>query len=865
MLNWLSARTRLSAGLVAILGCLLLAAMTIGLIPDRSMFARKNRAELCETLAINFSVLANRNDLMGIRQSLEAILDRHPEILSAGVRDRFGRMMVEVKEHNQNWPKDANLPTSDTHVQVPVFRGSVKYANVEFRFTPLEASGLLGWIQHPWTLLMAFVNSAGFVLFSLYLGMMLRQLDPSHAVPGHVRRALNNLAEGLMVLDVKGRMVLVNSAFESIVGFPETKLLGKRPKLFQWMTEGHQPMTDFPWHVASSTGQPVLNTFIRLKTADERMIVFNVNCAPISTNGSESSFGVMVSLEDITQIDEAKVQIQKSRDEADAANRAKSDFLANMSHEIRTPMNAILGFTELLRRGMVDDKRETDEYLSTIHTSGSHLLDLINDILDLSKIESGKMEMELIPCSPFKIIDDVVNILSVRAKDKGLTLIVDASSRLPNEITTDPVRVRQIITNLVGNAIKFTEHGEIRVKGLLNSNGMLEFRIRDTGVGMTPEQLDRIFTPFAQADSSVTRRFGGTGLGLSISRRISRALGGELSVESEAGQGSTFIAQIDVGPIDPQSLITWAQHRATGIAQVTTKKSVRRFHGERILAVDDGEANLRLIRLILEKANLVVDMARNGQQAIEKAQTQDYSLVFMDIQMPILDGYSATRKLRDSGYAVPIVALTAHALRGEEEKCLSAGCTAYLAKPIDLDQLIETVARFIPASECLPDVSAPRLETRTATTTDGPRTNQVVSTSGPRIEFRNTTLGRTAVQWVAPRQPLPRKRIRSNLPLESTEVREIVCDFQVELQGRLTAMAQCLKAQNWSDLAHQAHWLKGAGGTVGFGEFVQPSSELEQAANVTHDMDQACKLVKQIIALSEMIELPDVPQLPQTR
>ncbi len=855
MFRWLSARTRLAAGLVAILGCLILAAITIGLVPDRLTYARKHRAELCETLAINFSVLANRNDLIGIRQSLAAVVSRHPDILSAGVRDRFGRMMVEVKEHDRNWPTDPNQQILDSHVNVPIFRGSIKYANVELRFVPVEDSGIMGWLKHPWTLLLAFVNSAGFLLFSLYLGIMLRQLDPSQAVPGHVRRALNNLAEGLMVLDVKGRMVLLNSAFENIVGFPETKLLGKRPKVFQWLTEDHQPMTDFPWTVASSTGQPVLNTFVRLKAAEDRMIAFNVNCAPISTVGSESSFGVMVSLEDITQIDEAKVQIQKSRDEADAANRAKSDFLANMSHEIRTPMNAILGFTELLRRGMVDDKRETDEYLSTIHTSGSHLLDLINDILDLSKIESGKMEMEMIPCSPFKLIEDVVSILGVRAKDKGLTLSVDPSSRLPSEITSDPVRIRQVITNLVGNAIKFTERGGIRIEGRILPNGMLEFRISDTGVGMTPEQLDRIFTPFAQADSSMTRRFGGTGLGLSISRRISRALGGELTVESGTGKGSTFIAQIDVGPTDPRSLITWAQHRALDTSPVAKKKSVRRFHGERVLAVDDGEANLRLIRLILEKANLVVDVARNGQQAIEKAHSQDYALVFMDIQMPILDGYSATRQLRDSAYEVPIVALTAHALRGEEEKCRSAGFTAYLAKPIDLDLLIETVTRFIPLSECLSDSS---------TTSEKPRTDQVVATARPRIELKKTSPSHVGVRLVASGQSPPRQKIRSKLPFEPAEVREIVCDFQAELQNRLTAMAQCLKEQNWQDLALEAHWLRGAGGTVGFAEFEKPSSELEQTAKVTQNVEQACKIVRQIFALAEMIELPDVPQLPQT-
>jgi signal transduction histidine kinase/CheY-like chemotaxis protein len=398
----------------------------------------------------------------------------------------------------------------------------------------------------------------------------------------------------------------------------------------------------------------------------------------------------------------AEADLFVAKEAAEASNRAKSEFLANMSHEIRTPLTGILGFTDVLLAGGDDgDMSKRVEYLTTIQASGKHLLGVINDILDLSRIESGRVEFENEACHPDRIVRDVVRVLQVKADEKSLTLSVKWETPIPQLIYTDAPRVRQALINLVGNAIKFTGKGSVEIVGRFVRNegrAQMEFDVIDTGIGIVEEQLERIFEPFIQADTSVTRRFGGTGLGLAITRKIARGLGGDLTAVSELGEGSTFTMRIDVGEVSGIPLITPGVEQQARPVEVTVQDRKNVFSSVNILLVEDGDTNRKLIRLLLERAGAKVTTAENGAIGCEKAMSASFDLILMDMQMPVLDGYSAARRLRDAGMTLPIIALTAHTMTGDREKCLDAGCSDYLTKPINSDQMISVISAALSSS-----------------------------------------------------------------------------------------------------------------------------------------------------------------------
>lgn len=395
-------------------------------------------------------------------------------------------------------------------------------------------------------------------------------------------------------------------------------------------------------------------------------------------------------------------QLRIASQESQAANRAKSDFLANMSHEIRTPMTAILGFTDSLLDPELPDSKRIDA-IQTIRRNGTHLLQIINDILDMSKIEAGKMEVERIDTSPAQIVEEVASLMQPRAHDKGLDVVVRYDTPVPERISSDPTRLRQVLLNLVGNSIKFTETGAVSVHAAYRPNaGCMEFRVVDTGLGMSPEQVEAIrrFDAFQQADSSTTRKFGGTGLGLRISNSLCQLLGGGIDIASRRGSGSTFTVTVATGDIvgvkliQPECVADFAEkvlRREFETSGVSEAK--RPLAGLRILVAEDGPDNQRLISHHLEKAGADVTLAANGQIAIElidnRTDATRFHVVLMDMQMPELDGYSATRRLRRAGCEIPIIALTAHAMSGDRDKCLQAGCNDYLTKPLDKHNLLQ--------------------------------------------------------------------------------------------------------------------------------------------------------------------------------
>ena len=560
-------------------------------------------------------------------------------------------------------------------------------------------------------------------------------------------------------------------------------------------------------------------------------------------------------------------RLRTAKEAAEAANVAKSRFLANMSHEIRTPLNAIIGFAEVLRkRGSQCDEAERKDYLETIHTSGKHLLGLINDILDLSKIEADRLEVERVRCSPHTVISEVISVVRVRAMEKGLSLDYQWLSPIPETISTDPARLRQVLINLVSNALKFTKTGGVKVLARLmadSSPPQLVIAVSDTGIGIPADKFDTIFDPFVQADNSVTRQFGGTGLGLTISRRIARALGGEISVDSEVGHGSTFTIMIATGPLSEVRLLDAPP--ADGMLSTPSQppEAPPSLAGVRILLVEDGETNRKLITLLLQDADAEITAAENGRTGADLAVNVPFDLILMDMQMPVMDGYAAATLLRQEGLTAPIIAMTAHAMKGDEEKCRAAGCSGYVTKPIDADILVQTIARAlgtalattgpIAAGANRPEAELP------GNPSAGDCPNFRVSENGTvpfgaENAFLATKIktGPSAASRQAP-SPAPSGQPKgpplfSTFRTEKPAYREIVEEFVARLQEQLAAMQRAVDEHNLPELARLAHWLKGSGGSVGFPAFTQPARRLENLVK-----DQQCDEIEATVA--ELLEL----------
>jgi signal transduction histidine kinase/ActR/RegA family two-component response regulator len=432
------------------------------------------------------------------------------------------------------------------------------------------------------------------------------------------------------------------------------------------------------------------------------------------------------------------VSLKRMAEAAETATRAKSEFLANMSHEIRSPLTAVLGYTDLLLED--NPAPVARDWIERIKRNGEHLLAVINDVLDLSKIEAGKLQVELESCETTEFFGELIRLMQVRSQARGLDLVLEFRSRVPEQIQTDPHRLRQILMNLVGNAIKFTERGEVRVvvQALPGDCPQMFIDVVDTGIGLSEEQIDRLFAPFTQADSSMARRYGGTGLGLAISQRLAQLLGGKISVRSQLGVGSTFRVHLPLvaspsaawidGPTDDQH-----SSGVAGLALASNTPAVPAdgprppsspsppraaanpstgagapalpgpLAGRRILLAEDGPDNRWLIEHLLERSGAQVTTVENGAAAVRAVDEaidrgESWEAVLMDIQMPVLDGYEATRRLRQMGCQWPVIALTAHALGAERNKCLEAGCNDFLTKPVDVRQLVAVLQRWIEAT-----------------------------------------------------------------------------------------------------------------------------------------------------------------------
>lgn len=408
----------------------------------------------------------------------------------------------------------------------------------------------------------------------------------------------------------------------------------------------------------------------------------------------------------------AEKVMEKAMIAAESANHAKSEFLANMSHEIRSPLTAILGYSDLLLNdsNVNQSANQRNEAIQTIQRNGTHLLDIINDILDLSKIEAGRLTIELLPYSPMTIVEEILSLMHVRSQAKGIGLDVVYQTPIPAQVLTDPTRFRQVLMNLVANAIKFTEVGSV---GLLvrydsGEKPRLEMDVVDTGIGIPANQQKGLFQAFHQADASTTRKFGGTGLGLAISKRLAEMLGGDVTlIESTPGVGSRFRASFSVRPIDGVEMVNPSTKLEAAPVVGSKPKSgevPNMLAGCRVLLAEDGPDNQRMIAHILRKAGAEVTVVENGQLAAESAMEANHSgrrfhVILMDMQMPVLDGYRAATRLRSKGYPGPIIALTAHAMAGDREKCIESGCNDYTTKPINRVEMLGLIGMYYNKSD----------------------------------------------------------------------------------------------------------------------------------------------------------------------
>ena len=829
-MNFLSTKSRMAFGQVSLLVSVLLTASLFGLMPDRLAAIRDGRAALAEAIATNSSIFITQKDIERLEGILSLVVNRNEDLLSAGLRTEAGQWLVTIGNHEEHWRDDDSEISTNTQLSVAIWEGDTKWGRVELRFNPLVGEGWIGMVTGPQAQLILFVALLSFLGFYLYLGKMLKQLDPSQAVPERVRSALDTMAEGLLVLDSKEQIMLANRAFASLLSSTPEALLGRKAEEFPWFDADDQPLepSTSPWRLALHTGAAQKNQRVHLTLSDDERHTFMINCSPILGSGAKN-VGVMVSFDDITQLEEAEIELLKSKEAAEAANQAKSAFLANMSHEIRTPMNAILGFTELLKRGFGRNSVETHKHLEIIHSSGKHLLELINDILDLSKVESGHLEIERVRFNPYQVILEVIKVLSARASEKGIGLELKVENDVPETIHGDPGRIRQIVTNLVGNAVKFTERGGVTVTAYAKrlEEDFLQFHIdiADTGVGMSPAATTKIFEDFVQADESITRKFGGTGLGLSISRKFARALGGDIIADSEPGVGSTFKVTLAAGNATDVKWVTPEQALAMIDTPTIQNHANWVFPSARILVVDDGPENREFVKVVLEDYDLTIEEADNGRIAVEMATSNDYDLILMDVQMPEMDGFTATRKLRDHGLQTPIIALTANAMKGFEQELFDAGYTEYLTKPIDLDLFMAKLAELLQAK--LKQDSAPESSTQ-------------VSPQESVFTDEDTS------------------PIISRLGHNNPKFSKVIARFVSRLEDQLPAMDEACRTRDFVGLAKLGHWLKGAGGTVGFDIFYEPASELEMAAKAG-DLETVERQLQQIHGLAARIVIQEQP------